>query len=204
MRNGSAELKEALALAEGHLSLYQLTIEPDTPFAALHATGKLVVPDADAAHALYESTQELTAAAGLPAYEISNHATPGEESRHNLLYWRYGEYVGLRSGRARTARALTARATPPAPSAGQSAGRSLSSAKATGCVEAMPLTPAEEADERLLMGLRLTEGVTFEGGRGAGVRGGNRRAVGSWASSRSSRLAPASGASAQHPKAVSS
>ena len=65
---------------------------------SLHAAGKLVVPDAEAAHALYDVTQELTAAAGLPAYEISNHAAPGEESRHNLLYWRYGEYAGCGPG----------------------------------------------------------------------------------------------------------
>ncbi len=93
-----AELTEALALAGKHLSLYQLTIEPDTPYAALHAAGKLVVPDSDAALALYEITQELTEAAGLPAYEISNHAAPGEESQHNLLYWRYGEYAGVGPG----------------------------------------------------------------------------------------------------------
>ncbi len=92
------ELRDALAIAGQHLSLYQLTIEPETPFAALHAAGKLVIPDEDAALALYEATQELTAAAGLPAYEISNHAAPGEESRHNLLYWRYGEYAGCGPG----------------------------------------------------------------------------------------------------------
>ena len=76
------ELREALAIAGQHLSLYQLTIEPDTPFAALHAAGKLVVPDEDLSLALYDVTQEMTAAAGLPAYEISNHAAPGEESQH--------------------------------------------------------------------------------------------------------------------------
>ena len=80
-----AELGQALALAGRHLSLYQLTIEPETPFAALHARGKLRVPDGDMAHALYELTQEMTGEAGLPAYEISNHAAPGEECRHNLL-----------------------------------------------------------------------------------------------------------------------
>ena len=93
-----AELAQALALAGRHLSLYQLTIEPETPFAALHARGKLVVPDGDMAHALYELTQEMTRAAGLPAYEISNHAAPGEECRHNLTYWRYGEYAGIGPG----------------------------------------------------------------------------------------------------------
>ncbi len=93
-----AELTEALDLAENHISLYQLTIEPDTPYAALHAAGKLIVPDPDAALALYEITQELTEARGLAAYEISNHARPGDESRHNLLYWRYGEYAGVGPG----------------------------------------------------------------------------------------------------------
>ena len=93
-----AELGQALALAGQHLSLYQLTIEPDTPFAALHARGKLIVPDGEAASALYEVTQEMTERAGLPAYEISNHAAPGEECRHNLLYWRYGEYAGIGPG----------------------------------------------------------------------------------------------------------
>lgn len=93
-----AELGQALDLAGKHLSLYQLTIEQGTPFAALHARGKLVVPDGDAASALYEVTQEMTERAGLPAYEISNHAAPGEESRHNLTYWRYGEYAGIGPG----------------------------------------------------------------------------------------------------------
>ena len=93
-----AELGQALELAGKHLSLYQLTIEQGTPFAALHARGKLVVPDGDAASALYEVTQEMTERAGLPAYEISNHAAPGEESRHNLTYWRYGEYAGIGPG----------------------------------------------------------------------------------------------------------
>src|SRR5690606_26429842 len=92
------ELEEALAIAGGHLSLYQLTIEDGTPFAALHAAGKLGVPDGEHASALFELTNELTAASGLPAYEISNHAEPGEESRHNLLYWRYGEYAGIGPG----------------------------------------------------------------------------------------------------------
>ena len=93
-----AELGQALELAGKHLSLYQLTIEQGTPFAELHARGKLVVPDGEAASALYELTQEMTERAGLPAYEISNHAAPGEESRHNLTYWRYGEYAGIGPG----------------------------------------------------------------------------------------------------------
>ena len=92
------ELKAALALADGHLSLYQLTIEPGTAFHPLAARGALVLPDEDAQAALYETTAEVTEVAGLPAYEISNHARPGEESRHNLTYWRYGDYVGVGPG----------------------------------------------------------------------------------------------------------
>ncbi len=156
-----AELAEALALAQGHLSLYQLTIEPDTPFASLHAAGKLVVPDADAAHALYDVTQELTAAAGLPAYEISNHATPGEESRHNLLYWRYGEYVGCGPGAHGR---LVLDAARHATSAERGPERWVERVEADGCgwIETTRLSPAEEADERLLMGLRLTEGIVLD------------------------------------------
>src|SRR5262245_9243641 len=93
-----SELGQALGLAGQHLSLYQLTIEAGTPFAALHALGKLVIPEEARAAEFYELTQSATAAAGLPAYEISNHAMPGEECRHNLLYWRYGEYAGIGAG----------------------------------------------------------------------------------------------------------
>jgi len=155
------ELKEALALAHGHLSLYQLTIEPETPFAALHAAGKLIVPDAEQALALYEVTQELTGAAGLLAYEISNHAVPGDESRHNLLYWRYGEYVGCGPGAhgrllLHGARHATSVERQPERWA------DLVGREGHGWVEQLPLTRAEEADERLLMGLRLAEGVDLD------------------------------------------
>mgnify|MGYP001007152441 CR=1 FL=1 len=92
------ELKQALAFGTDHLSLYQLTIEPETPFALLHKNGQLRIPDDDLAAGLYETTQELTEAAGRPAYEISNHARPGSESRHNLIYWRYGDYARVGPG----------------------------------------------------------------------------------------------------------
>ncbi|MBV8755100.1 MAG: coproporphyrinogen III oxidase, partial [Hyphomicrobiales bacterium] len=92
------ELARAIGEAGDHLSVYQLTIEPDTPFAALHASGKLAPPDDDTGRALYDATQEVCAARGLPAYEISNHARPGGECRHNLVYWRYGEYAGIGPG----------------------------------------------------------------------------------------------------------
>jgi putative oxygen-independent coproporphyrinogen III oxidase len=155
------ELRDALAIAGQHLSLYQLTIEPETPFAALHAAGKLVIPDEDAALALYEATQEITAAAGLPAYEISNHAAPGEESRHNLLYWRYGEYAGCGPGaHGRLAADGVRRATSTERNPERWA--SLVEQNGTGIIEETPLTVAEEADELLLMGLRLGEGVDLD------------------------------------------
>jgi len=93
-----SELERAITEAAEHLSLYQLTIEDDTPFAALHAAGKLAVPDGDQARILYDLTREVCASAGLPAYEISNHARPGAECRHNLVYWRYHEYAGIGPG----------------------------------------------------------------------------------------------------------
>jgi oxygen-independent coproporphyrinogen-3 oxidase len=93
-----AELKQALGFGTEHLSLYQLTIEPETPYALLHKNGQLRIPDDDIAAGLYETTQELTEAAGVPAYEVSNHARPGAESRHNLIYWRYGDYAGVGPG----------------------------------------------------------------------------------------------------------
>jgi oxygen-independent coproporphyrinogen-3 oxidase len=156
-----AELTEALAMAAGHLSLYQLTIEPETPFAALHAAGKLVVPDPDAALALYAVTQELTSAADLPAYEISNHARPGEESRHNLLYWRYGTYAGIgpgAHGRLPVGGIRHASETHKLPE------RWLEAVERHGHGRSalIPLGQGEQADEMLLMGLRLTEGLDLD------------------------------------------
>ena len=157
-----AELAEALALAGGHLSLYQLTIEPDTPFADLHARGKLVVPDPDAALELYVLTQEMTAAAGLPAYEISNHAAPGEESRHNLLYWRYGAYAGI--GPGAHGRLVLADGTRLATVAERNPERWAGCVESSGhgFVDEEALSLEEQADEMLLMGLRLSEGINLE------------------------------------------
>jgi putative oxygen-independent coproporphyrinogen III oxidase len=155
------ELSEALELAGDHLSLYQLTIEPDTPYAALHAAGKLVVPDDDAARALYEITGALTEARGLSAYEVSNYARPGSESRHNLLCWRYGEYAGVGPGAhgriiaGGRRHATVAERNPEAWAA-------RVETTGSGNVEMIELTRAEQADEMLLMGLRLSEGVDFE------------------------------------------
>jgi oxygen-independent coproporphyrinogen-3 oxidase len=94
----SDELNEALDYAVGHLSLYQLTIEEGTPFHTRHARGEFTIPDEEQGAALYEATQDILSARGMPAYEISNHSLPGEESRHNLVYWRYGDYVGVGPG----------------------------------------------------------------------------------------------------------
>ena len=93
-----AELSQALSMATEHLSLYQLTIEQGTPFFGLAASGKFAMPGEETAARLYEVTQALTADAGLPAYEISNHARPGAESRHNLIYWRGQDYAGVGPG----------------------------------------------------------------------------------------------------------
>lgn len=93
-----AEIDEAVALGVDHLSIYQLTIEPTTPFHALHARGAFSLPVEDDAAALYEATRDRVAALGLPTYEVSNHARPGHECRHNLNYWQYGDYVGIGPG----------------------------------------------------------------------------------------------------------
>lgn len=152
------ELTRAISRAADHLSLYQLTIEPGTWFERLHAAGKLVVPDAEAARILYDVTQEVCDAAGLPAYEISNHARPGAESRHNLVYWRYGEYVGLgpgAHGRVVTTSSRVATATERHPETWLAGVER----NGHGLVETTPLTTEEAGDEFLLMGLRLTEGI---------------------------------------------
>jgi len=162
------ELREALELAGEHLSLYQLTIEPDTPYAALHAAGKLIVPDPDAALDLYRVTQEMANERGLAAYEISNHARPGQESRHNLLYWRYGSYAGIGPGaHGRIATGGRRYATVTERNPEQWCARV--EAEGHGLLETTALSDAEQADEMLLMGLRLSEGVDL--GRLARVGG---------------------------------
>ena len=156
-----AELTRALAIAGHHLSLYQLTIEDGTPYAALHKAGKLIIPEPELADELYEITQGLTETRGLPAYEISNHARPGEESRHNLVYWRYGEYAGVgpgAHGRLIVEGQRRAFATERNPEAWAAAVE----AQGHGLVEDEALTRADAADELLLMGLRLTEGIDIE------------------------------------------
>jgi oxygen-independent coproporphyrinogen-3 oxidase len=150
----SATLGQALSLGTRHLSLYQLTIEPGTRFAALHAAGKLEPLDCDSAAVLYELTDAMTSEAGLPSYEISNHARTGEESRHNLTYWRYGDYAGVGPGaHGRRLGMRTARHKKPE--------NFLSSVRRNrhGISEEAPLSPMEAADEALVMGLRLREAV---------------------------------------------
>jgi oxygen-independent coproporphyrinogen-3 oxidase len=156
------ELAEALAMAGGHLSLYQLTIEPDTPFAELHARGRLIIPDPDAALDLYALTQDMTAAAGLPAYEISNHAAPGDESRHNLLYWRYGAYAGVGPGAHGRLVLPDSRRMATVTEKNPEAWVEHVEASGHGFVEESTISLDEQADEMLLMGLRLTEGIDLE------------------------------------------
>jgi oxygen-independent coproporphyrinogen-3 oxidase len=153
-----AELKQALSFGTEHLSLYQLTIEPETPYALLHKNGQLRIPDDDIAAGLYETTQELTAAAGVPAYEISNHARPGAESRHNLIYWRYGDYAGVgpgAHGRLNLGGHRTATAAIKLPERW----RDTVAKNGHGFAERTPVSNDEAAREHLLMNLRLDEGI---------------------------------------------
>jgi putative oxygen-independent coproporphyrinogen III oxidase len=154
----AAELKHAIAEAGEHLSLYQLTIEPETPFFALHKAGKLATPDEDTARAFYDATQDVCAAAGLPAYEISNHARPGAECRHNLVYWRAHEYAGIgpgAHGRLDIDGERHATATEKRPESWLM----RVEASGHGVVTDELLMREERADEFLLMGLRLAEGI---------------------------------------------
>jgi oxygen-independent coproporphyrinogen-3 oxidase len=155
------ELKLAIAEAAEHLSLYQLTIEEGTPFFGLHAAGKLKTPDEATARALYDVTQEVCAAHGLPAYEISNHARAGAECRHNLVYWRGEEYAGVGPGahaRLDIAGVRYAIATEKRPEAWLM----RVEADGHGVVTHDALNREERADEFLLMGLRLAEGIDPE------------------------------------------
>lgn len=165
LRAWEAELARALAHGTGHLSLYQLTIEPGTRFETMHRKGELVLPDEDLAADLFMATRAQMAMAGLPAYEVSNHARIGEESRHNLAYWRYTDYLGIGPGahgrrgsgepddQGRRPGAATERHRKPENwlAAVATQGHGIKAERA--------LTPAGQAVEALLMGLRLAEGV---------------------------------------------
>ena len=153
-----AELGRALAEQQGHMSLYQLTIEPETRYADLYAAGTLKIPGDDLAADLYDLTQEMTAEAGLGAYEVSNHAASGHECQHNLLYWRYGEYAGIgpgAHGRLRNGKNNIATICEKHPETW----RQLVSTQGHGLITQETLTPPEQAREYLLMGLRVTEGI---------------------------------------------
>ena len=149
-----SELARALAFGTEHLSLYQLTIEPGTRFATLAAKGALTLPDTDLAADLFETTQAMTATAGLPLYEVSNHARPGAESRHNLTYWRYRDYAGIGPGaHGRRGGHATARRKKP---------ENWIAAVARnghGIEREDALTPQERVTEALVMGLRMAEGI---------------------------------------------
>jgi oxygen-independent coproporphyrinogen-3 oxidase len=154
-----AELARALAEDTEHLSVYQLTIEEGTNFATLAARGELIVPDEDTQVALYETTQEMMSAAGLPAYEISNHACPGAECRHNLTYWRYGDYAGIGPG-AHGRLTVDGRKVATRAHRAPEIWLDRVAAKGHGAHEDVPISMEERRDELLMMGLRLTEGVT--------------------------------------------
>jgi putative oxygen-independent coproporphyrinogen III oxidase len=152
--NWEAELGRALGFGTTHLSLYQLTIEPGTRFATLVAQGTLTPADPDHGALLFELTAAMTSAAGLPAYEVSNHARTGDESRHNLSYWRYDDYLGIGPGaHGRRGGLATLRHKKPENWMGGVA------RNASGLQSETPLSPEEQASEALLMGLRLREGV---------------------------------------------
>jgi oxygen-independent coproporphyrinogen-3 oxidase len=149
-----ADLTRALSVGTGHLSLYQLTIEPGTRFETMVRKHEFTPADPDHAATLFEMTQAMTAEAGIPAYEVSNHARPGEESRHNLTYWRYGDYLGVGPGaHGRVMASATRRHRKP-----ENWMASIET-HAHGLDEETPLDPETRATEALMMGLRLAEGV---------------------------------------------
>lgn len=155
------ELTTALNLVADHLSLYQLTIEPGTTFEALHRRGEIILPDEDTAARLYDLTGEIAARHGLLPYEVSNYARAGAESRHNLTYWRYGDYLGIGPGaHGRLSRGgqlyATRRHRAPEPWAERV------ERTGSGSTEETRLTPEEKAREALLMGLRLSEGINAD------------------------------------------
>ena len=153
------ELQEALAFGTEHLSLYQLTIEPGTAYATLARQGKLAVPDEDTAAAFYDVTEDICAASGLRSYEVSNYAKLGAESRHNLVYWRYGDYAGVGPG-AHGRLTLDGRRI--ATEAERLPEKWLAAVEERGTSIACTDISPDAARENLLMGLRLAEGIDLE------------------------------------------
>ena len=154
------ELAEALAFAGDHLSLYQLTIEKGTPFYRLERDGAFDVPDDDTGRALYDLTQEMTAAAGYTAYEVSNHARGGNACRHNLTYWHYGDYVGIGPGAHGRIRPAGGARQATRQHAGPETWLAAVERDGHGTAETRTLDTHEQAREMLMMGLRLAEGVS--------------------------------------------
>ena len=156
------ELKEAMGMAGDHLSVYQLTIEPNTQFHTLYASKRLQLPSEDDSARFYEITQNLLGGIGMPAYEVSNHARAGQESRHNLTYWRYGEYAGIgpgAHGRIQTSSGLVGTRTHRAPEEWLK----RTQADGHGYHPFETIDARAEFEERLMMGLRLNEGVAMAG-----------------------------------------
>jgi putative oxygen-independent coproporphyrinogen III oxidase len=165
-----AELGRALAFELTHFSLYQLTIEDGTPFATLARAGELKTPGDDASADLYEATQEMMDRAGMPAYEISNHAKPGEECRHNLLYWRYGDYAGVGPGAHGRLTRDGARLATMAEKLPER-WRERVMRDGHGLAEMARVEPDDAAREHLLMNLRLAEGLDLDAYRARWGRG---------------------------------
>ncbi|MBU6234838.1 MAG: coproporphyrinogen III oxidase [Alphaproteobacteria bacterium] len=172
-----AELREAMGMMGDHLSVYQLTIEPNTQFHTLYHSGRLVIPDEDNAAVFYDITQTLLGNAGMPAYEVSNHARAGCESRHNLTYWRYGEYAGIGPG-AHGRLFVTPNGVAATPTLRRSGAPLLVATRTHRAPEEWLKRVAENGngyhpheaideraafEEKLMMGLRLSEGVALEG-----------------------------------------
>jgi oxygen-independent coproporphyrinogen-3 oxidase len=156
-----AELERAIAMAADHLSLYQLTIEPGTAFHPMAARGDFIMPDDDHAAALFDLTQEITEAAGLPAYEISNHARPGAECRHNLLYWQGDDFLGIGPGAHGRLTDEAGRTTTHRRHRAPEIWRGMVTERGEGTADSGILTDEDRVVELVMMGLRLTEGLSL-------------------------------------------
>jgi len=154
------ELSEALKVQQGHMSLYQLTIEEGTRYHDLHRIGALAVPDEETSAGLFEVTQELTEVCGLEAYEVSNYASPGNESRHNLIYWRYGDYLGVGPGAHSRIGLINGERLAIATERHPETWRKLVASQGHGRIAQTVLSPADQGLEMLMMGLRLREGIS--------------------------------------------
>jgi len=156
-----AELERAIAMAADHLSLYQLTIEPGTAFHPMAARGDFIMPDDDHAAALFDLTQEITEAAGLPAYEISNHARPGAECRHNLLYWQGDDFLGIGPGAHGRLTDQAGRTTTHRRHRAPEIWRGMVTERGEGTADSAVLSDQDRVVELVMMGLRLTEGLSL-------------------------------------------